>query len=312
MRWTVHGERDLYRDQWVHLAAADVELPDGRHLDHRIIRTAAPGAGIVMLNQRRVLLIWRHRFITDTYGWEIPHGSIRPGEQPADAAVREAEEETGWRPGRPIRPLVYSQPSPGLMTSEHHIFRADSATHGHERRAVRAEAQRHGDGPVQALRRDLVRPDDDVPGAPTHRAGQVPGRRVGRADGELGPEPTGPAAEARRVAQPDALLVEDADVQRVALVARRWGRPVVAVRDADPVDPVGHLDRDVHPVRRAPYGMWPVNVPVWSPVSAYASSIGSSTTAAAPAAAASSNARRSIGVMSGSLRHPARQPAGFG
>ncbi|MFC0532071.1 NUDIX domain-containing protein [Phytohabitans kaempferiae] len=129
MRWTVHSERDLYRDQWVHVATADVELPDGRHLDHRIIRTAAPGAGIVVVHEHRVLLMWRHRFITDTYGWEIPHGSIRRGEAPADAAAREAEEETGWRPMPPIRPLVYTQPSPGLMTSEHHIFRADSATY---------------------------------------------------------------------------------------------------------------------------------------------------------------------------------------
>jgi 8-oxo-dGTP pyrophosphatase MutT (NUDIX family) len=129
MRWTVHSERDLYRDQWVHVASADVELPDGRHLDHRIIRTAAPGAGIAVVNDHRVLLMWRHRFITNTYGWEIPHGSIRPNEEPADAAAREAEEETGWRPGPPIRPLVYTQPSPGLMTSEHHIFRADSATY---------------------------------------------------------------------------------------------------------------------------------------------------------------------------------------
>ncbi|GAB1642731.1 NUDIX domain-containing protein [Krasilnikovia sp. MM14-A1259] len=127
MRWTVHSERDLYRDQWVHVAAADVELPDGRRLDHRIVRTAAPGAGIVVVSDRRVLLLWRHRFITDSYAWEIPHGSIRPGEDPAAAAAREAEEETGWRPEGPIRPLVYSQPSPGLMTSEHHIFRADSA-----------------------------------------------------------------------------------------------------------------------------------------------------------------------------------------
>ncbi len=127
MRWKIHSERELYRDQWVHLASADVELPDGRHLDHRMIRTAAPGAGCVIVVDRRVLLMWRHRFITDTWGWEIPHGSIRPGEQPADGAAREAEEETGWRPGQPLRPLVYSQPSPGLMTSQHHIFRADSA-----------------------------------------------------------------------------------------------------------------------------------------------------------------------------------------
>lgn len=129
MRWTVHGERDLYRDQWIHIASADVELPGGRHLDHRIIRTSAPGAGIVIVQDHQVLLIWRHRFITDSYAWEIPCGSIKPGEDPAAAAVREAEEETGWRPQQPIRPLVYSQPSPGLMTSQHHIFRADAAVH---------------------------------------------------------------------------------------------------------------------------------------------------------------------------------------
>jgi 8-oxo-dGTP pyrophosphatase MutT (NUDIX family) len=129
MRWTVHGERDLYRDRWVRVATADVELPDGRHLDHRVVRTAAPGAGAVVVRDRRVLLMWRHRFITDTYAWEIPHGSIRSGEAPADAAARETEEETGWRPGGPLQPLLCTQPSPGLMTSEHHIFRADSAVY---------------------------------------------------------------------------------------------------------------------------------------------------------------------------------------
>src|SRR3954452_16284955 len=98
MRWIVHSEQDLYRDQWVYVVAADVEIPGGRHLDHRIIRTAAPGAGIVVVQNQRVLLLWRHRFITETWAWEIPQGGIRPGETPSGAAVREAEEETGWRP----------------------------------------------------------------------------------------------------------------------------------------------------------------------------------------------------------------------
>ena len=130
MTWRVQSERDLYRDKWVHLTSADVLLPDGRHLDHRVIRTSAPGAGLVTVDERqRVLLIWRHRFITDTYAWEIPQGSIRAGETPADAAVRETEEETGWRPRGPVRPLAYTQPSPGIMTSQHHVFRAAGADH---------------------------------------------------------------------------------------------------------------------------------------------------------------------------------------
>jgi hypothetical protein len=38
------SERQLYADQWLDLRTADIELPDGRHLDHRFIRMA-PSAG---------------------------------------------------------------------------------------------------------------------------------------------------------------------------------------------------------------------------------------------------------------------------
>ncbi|MER5643253.1 NUDIX domain-containing protein [Streptosporangium sp. NPDC002524] len=128
MRWQVHSEKPLYTDPWLDVRVADVELPDGRHLDHRLIRTA-PGAGAVVTDARhRVLLIWRHRFITDSWGWEIPIGGIEDGEEPIAAAAREAEEETGWRPG-PLRPLLRVQPTNGISDSVHHIFRAHSATH---------------------------------------------------------------------------------------------------------------------------------------------------------------------------------------
>jgi ADP-ribose diphosphatase len=128
MQWKIGGERQLYVDDWLDVRAADVELPDGRHLEHRLVRTN-PGAGAVAINRdQQVLLLWRHRFITDTWGWEIPIGRIEAGESPADAAAREFEEETGWRPGQ-LRPLICVRPTPGLSTSVHHIYRADEATY---------------------------------------------------------------------------------------------------------------------------------------------------------------------------------------
>jgi 8-oxo-dGTP pyrophosphatase MutT (NUDIX family) len=126
MHWVVHSEQPLYRDPWLDIRVADVELPDGRHLEHRLIRTA-PGAGTVVVDQqRRVLLLWRHRFITGSQGWEIPIGKIESGEEPADSAAREVEEETGWRPG-PLHPLLRVEPTPGISDSVHHLYRADSA-----------------------------------------------------------------------------------------------------------------------------------------------------------------------------------------
>ena len=94
MRWTVHSEKPLYGDEWLDIRLADVELPDGRHLEHRLIRTP-PGAGCVTVKDGQVLLLWRHRFITDTWGWEIPVGKIDPGEAPERALARELAEELG-------------------------------------------------------------------------------------------------------------------------------------------------------------------------------------------------------------------------
>lgn len=128
MRWQVHSEKTLYADAWLDVRVADVELPDGRHLDHRLVRTA-PGAGAVVTDEReRVLLIWRHRFITDSWGWEIPMGAVEEGEMPQAAAAREVEEETGWRPG-PLRPLLAVQPSSGISDSLHYVYRGESATY---------------------------------------------------------------------------------------------------------------------------------------------------------------------------------------
>ena len=117
MRWTVHSEKPLYEDEWLDIRLADVELPDGRHLEHRLIRTP-PGAGCVIVKDRRVLLLWRHRFITDTWGWEIPVGKIDPGEDPVRAAARETEEETGWRPGS-LTSLLPGAAPPGISDCVH-------------------------------------------------------------------------------------------------------------------------------------------------------------------------------------------------
>jgi len=127
MQWTVHTEKPLYQDQWLDIRIADVEIPGGRHLEHRLIRTP-PGAGCAVVRDNQVLLLWRHRFITGTWGYEIPIGKIDPGEDPADAAARETEEETGWRPG-PMQFLLRTEPSPGISDSVHHIYRADGAEH---------------------------------------------------------------------------------------------------------------------------------------------------------------------------------------
>jgi 8-oxo-dGTP pyrophosphatase MutT (NUDIX family) len=128
VRWTVHGERPVYESDWVTLALADVELPDGRRFEHHVVRIPQEAAAAVVHDSGRgVLLLHRHRFVVDTWGWEIPGGRIDEGETPEQAAARETLEETGWRPG-PLRKLFAYHPAAGLSDQRFHVFLADGAS----------------------------------------------------------------------------------------------------------------------------------------------------------------------------------------
>ena len=55
--------------------------------------------------------------------WELPAGSIDPGETALQAARRELAEETGYR-SRSWRKLVEFYPSPGFLTEKMTVFLA--------------------------------------------------------------------------------------------------------------------------------------------------------------------------------------------
>jgi len=127
MRWTVHGERPLYDTPWVRLRSLDVEQPDGTRCDYHVVRLRDVAVTAAVDDRRRVLMMWRHRFVTDTWAWELPMGLVEDGERAVEAAARELEEETGWRPGS-LRTLIHAQPAGGITDSRHFVFRTDDAT----------------------------------------------------------------------------------------------------------------------------------------------------------------------------------------
>jgi 8-oxo-dGTP pyrophosphatase MutT (NUDIX family) len=128
-RWTIHGERPIYQSDWVSIGLADVELPDGTRFEHHVVRGGMAAAGVAVTDpDRGILLLWRHRFIPDTWGWEIPAGRLDEGESPEEAAAREVLEETGWRPG-PLTPLTAFTPMSGVADKVFHLFLAQGAEH---------------------------------------------------------------------------------------------------------------------------------------------------------------------------------------
>ncbi|MGW3656003.1 NUDIX hydrolase [Streptomyces sp. NPDC005151] len=118
----------MYTNPWVNLCLTDVQQPDGRRWEYHVVRLRHLAVAAVVNDRQEVLMMWRHRFITDSWAWELPMGLVEDGESPEEAAAREVLEETGWRPG-PIKPLIYAEPANGITDSQHHVFRADGATH---------------------------------------------------------------------------------------------------------------------------------------------------------------------------------------
>lgn len=131
MQWKNLAERTVYENPWLRVDLADVALPDGRHLDHYVIRLRPVAMATTVNEKNEVLMLWRHRFITGSWGWELAAGVVEDGEDLVAAASREMLEETGWRPG-PLVPLMTVEPSNGLSDARHHIYWSGTAEYvGH-------------------------------------------------------------------------------------------------------------------------------------------------------------------------------------
>jgi 8-oxo-dGTP pyrophosphatase MutT (NUDIX family) len=87
-----------------------------------VVRLQTVAFALVLNEVDEILLLWRHRFVTDSFGWELPGGIVTDDENGARTAVRETEEETGWRPTGSPEHLITFQPMPGMVDTPHEVY----------------------------------------------------------------------------------------------------------------------------------------------------------------------------------------------
>ena len=99
-----------------------VTLPTGRQHEVAIVRHPPSVVLIPEPDAGHVILIRQYRPSLAREIWELPAGSLDPGESAEAAAARECEEEIALRPGRVVR-LASFYPAPGFCDEELIFFR---------------------------------------------------------------------------------------------------------------------------------------------------------------------------------------------
>jgi UDP-glucose 4-epimerase len=122
-RWEVLGRSSLYESEWVGLSLVTVKPPEREPYDHHVVTLPAAVGAVVACPRKGVLLLHRHRFITDSVGYEIPAGGVDGSESIKAAAEREVLEETGWRLAGVDR-LVSCNVSDGVSDQRFHLVLA--------------------------------------------------------------------------------------------------------------------------------------------------------------------------------------------
>jgi ADP-ribose pyrophosphatase len=132
MRARRNHARKVYSGRVFELHVDNVTLENGATVDMDVIRHPGAAAIVPLTAQGGVLLIRQFRYAIGADIWEIPAGTLYPGESPLVCARRELEEEVGILAAR-WSPLGEITPLPGYSDEVIHLFVAREHTPGRQR-----------------------------------------------------------------------------------------------------------------------------------------------------------------------------------
>jgi ADP-ribose pyrophosphatase len=118
-----HEIRQVYAGRIFSVAVEHVTLPKGHELHVEVIRHPGSVVIVPLTSKGEIILVRQYRHAVGRSLWELPAGSLKPGESPVEAARRECHEEIGLVPDGLERLGVFF-PTPGYCDEEMVFFKA--------------------------------------------------------------------------------------------------------------------------------------------------------------------------------------------
>jgi ADP-ribose pyrophosphatase len=118
-----HEIRKIFEGRVFTVTLETITLPTGHLLNAEIVRHPPSVVIIPITSEGDVILVRQYRHPIGRWVWELPAGSLDPGEEAEKAAVRECHEEIHLIPGK-LERLGAFFPTPGYCDEEMTFFKA--------------------------------------------------------------------------------------------------------------------------------------------------------------------------------------------
>ncbi len=120
-KWKLVRSRHLFNGNRIAVRKDTLKIHNGRITDYEILECPDFVGIVAMTKDRKIILVRQYRPALRQITLEIPAGGINKGETAKQAALRELEEETGYRAGK-IRKITHYHSLIGRSASKTHIF----------------------------------------------------------------------------------------------------------------------------------------------------------------------------------------------
>ncbi len=124
----VLSKQVVYKGKIISVEVADVRQPHGAQSRMEAVRHPGSCVILAMPDPDHVILVRQYRYPLDRFLWELPAGSLKPGEDPRKGAIRECEEEIGLIPGV-VEEVGRYYPTPGYCDEYMMLFRMTGLRH---------------------------------------------------------------------------------------------------------------------------------------------------------------------------------------
>ena len=120
----VLSSRSVHDGRIVKLSVEEVRLPNGNTVTLEVVRHPGASAVVPVDHEGNAILVRQYRHATGSWLLEVPAGTLdHLDESPEDCALREVEEETGYRAGRLV-PLGWIWTTPGFTDEKIWLYLA--------------------------------------------------------------------------------------------------------------------------------------------------------------------------------------------